>query len=382
MQWFFSDKLRESTRFYKKSPVFHRQSGYKRNRCSVFIQRVARLFHVKQCPMRTRLFHVKQSRKGGGEVAGRKKRKTQRTGGRAARFLLRGLLLVLVALFLAAIAQGSVVQVAFVDLPLRDLPQAFDGVKIVYVSDLHITFLNPLAKVNAMMSRLQAIQPDLLILGGDITGNDVIGRMIAQGSGDLYGARQVRDRDMLFFALAGFEAPLGKFAVPGDMDNALERSAQMSLSDATDLGGVKLLRDEWTRVVKDGQSIVICGADDWRTGIQDTRTPARGLRGSDCVILVTHNPEAVFQLASQPGEDGGHWIDAALSGHTLGGQLKLGDYEVFSPLTGDEKYHSGWQIQDGAKILISEGLSGDFLPLRLGTGAQVHVITLRRQTTN
>ena len=315
-------------------------------------------------------------------MAGKKKRRQKKTGGRAARFLLRALFLALVALLLAAIIQGSVVRVAFVDLPLRDLPQAFDGVKIVYLSDLHMTALNPLGKVEALMNSLKAIRPDLLILGGDITGNDVVGRMIAQGSGDLYGARQIRDRDMFFFALAGFETPLGKYAVPGDMDNALERSAQMSLSDATDLGGVKLLRDEWTRVTKDGQSIVLCGADDWRTGIQDTRTPARGLRGGDCVILVTHNPEAIFQLMSQPGEDGGAWIDAALSGHTLGGQIRLGGYEVFSPLSSDEKYQSGWQIDDGAKILISEGLSGGFLPLRWGTGAQVHVITLRKQTTN
>ena len=73
-------------------------------------------------------------------------------------------------------------------------------------------------------------------------------------------------------------------------------------------------------------------------------------------------------------------IDVALSGHTLGGLIKLGGYEVFSPLASDKKYSSGWQIESGTKILISEGLSGGFLPLRLGTSAQVHVITLRRQT--
>ncbi len=312
-------------------------------------------------------------------MAKKKKKKNER---RTASVVLRFILLLFLAVFAVMVVQGNVVQVICVDLPLRDLPPAFDGVRIVYLSDIHLTTLNPLGKVEALMKQLEAIQPDLLLLGGDFTGNDVVGRMMSQGSGDLYGARQIRDRDMLFFALADFHTPLGKYAVPGDMDNALERSAQMSLSDATDLGNVKLLRDEWTRVTKDGQSIVLSGTDDWRTGIQDVRTPSRGLRSGDCVILLTHNPEAVFQLVSQPGEDGGAWVDAAFSGHTLGGQVKLGGYEVFSPLSSDDKYRSGWQVENGAKILISEGLSGGFLPLRLGTSAQVHVITLRRPTTD
>lgn len=310
---------------------------------------------------------------------GKKKKKARR---RAPRYVLRAFFLLLVALLGVMLAQGSVVRVACVELPLRDLPTAFDGVKIVYVSDIHLTALNSLSKVTGLMKQLDVIHPDLLLLGGDYTGNDAIGRMMTQGSGDLYGARQIRDRDLFFCALEDFEAPLGKFAVPGDMDNALERSAQMALSDAAALGGVRLLRDEWFRVVKDGQAIVIAGVDDWRTGIQDVRSPSRGLKSGDCVILLSHSPEAVFQLTAQPGEDGGAWIDAALSGHTLGGQIKLGGYEVFSPLASDEKYRSGWQMVNGAKVLISEGLSGGFLPLRLGTNAQVHLITLRKQTTN
>lgn len=308
-------------------------------------------------------------------MAGKKKGESGST-----RHAVRWFFLLLIALLCVMIAEGNIVRVIETDLPLRDLPYAFDGVRIVYVSDIHLTTLNPLSKVKALLEQLEALQPDLLLLGGDYTSNDIISRKIAQNDGDLYGARQIRDRDMFFFALADFDAPLGKFAVAGDMDNALERSAQMSLSDAADLGGVRLLRDEWVRVEKNGQSIVLSGADDWRTGIQDVRTPARGLRSQDCVILLTHNPEAVSQLCAQPGEDGGAWIDAALSGHTLGGLIKLGDYEVFSPLASDKKYSSGWQIENGTKILISEGLSGGFLPLRLGTSAQVHVITLRRQS--
>ena len=326
------------------------------------------------------MFHVKQCAKGGSGVATAKKKKKPGKPGGLRRAALRALLLLIGALLVAMAVQGNVVRLRCVELPLRDLPEAFDGVKIVFVSDIHLTALNPLAKVNAVMRELEKIQPDLLLLGGDYTGNDVIGRLVSEGRGELFGAKQSETRGLFFLSLADFPAPLGKFAVAGDMDNLLERSATMALEDAASLGGVTLLRDSSVRVTKGGQSIALVGVDDWRTGVQNTRTPARGMRSNDCVIVISHSPEAIPQLAAQPGEDGGRWIDAALTGHTLGGQIRVGGYEVFSPLAGDERYGAGWHMENGVKRLVSEGLCGGFLPLRWGTGAEVHVITLRRQT--
>ena len=306
-----------------------------------------------------------------------KKGKRKPGGFRRALFKLTALLL---GVLLAAMAfQGNVVRVSCVELPLRDLPPAFDGVTVVYVSDIHLTSLNPLVKVSALMRQLERIQPDLLLLGGDYTGNDLVGRVASRGSAAQYGAKQSELRGLFFLSLADFEAPLGKYAVAGDMDNLLEPSATMTLEDAASLGGVTLLRDRTIRIEKGGQILTLAGVDDWRTGIQDTRTPARGVRDGDCVIVLSHSPEAIPQLSAQPGADGGRWIDAALTGHTLGGQIRIGEYEVFSPLAGDERYRAGWRLENGVKLLVSEGLCGNFLPLRFGTSPQIHVITLRRQ---
>ena len=311
-------------------------------------------------------------------MASAKKKNGKKHTGR--RFLKLVSTLVLLLLMLMVV-QGHVVQLRCVDLPLRDLPPAFDGTKIVYLSDLHMTTLNSPGKISAMMEQLQMIQPDLLLLGGDYNGNDILGQLAVQTGREIYGSRQAETRELFFLSLADFTAPLGKFAVAGDMDNLVERNAQTSLSGAAAMGGVRLLRDEAVRIEKDGQTLVLVGVDDWRTGLQDIRSPARGLRSGDCVILLAHNPEAIPQLTTQPGEDGGRWIDAALTGHTLGGQIKIGGREIFNPLAGDERYSAGWHLENGAKLLISEGLCGSFLPLRLGTSAEVHVITLRCQTT-
>ena len=171
-----------------------------------------------------------------------KKKKT--TPGRAVRrFFVRLLALAALAVLIVSLVWGNVVTLSCTTLPLDDLPAAFDGVKIVYVSDLHITTLNSVGKVNALFRQLERLQPDLLLLGGDYTGTDVAARIVSRGDTQAYNAILVEMRDLFFLELAGFDAPLGKYAVAGDMDNLLERGADAPLEDAAALGGVTLLRD-------------------------------------------------------------------------------------------------------------------------------------------
>lgn len=314
-------------------------------------------------------------------MAKKKKRGGKRAKHRSAGHIFAKLLFAALALLMAVMTVwGSFVTLECTELPLRDLPAAFDGVKIVYVSDIHITSFNSLSKVKALFAQLEKLKPDLLLLGGDYTGNDLIRLASTIGDEAAYGAAMTEARDLFFLSLKDFDAPLGKFAVAGDMDNLLERSAGTSLADAAALGGVTLLRDEAARIIKDGATLTIVGVDDWRTGLQDVRTPAAGMAADDCVIVLSHTPEALPQLNGQIALGGGLWMDAALTGHTLGGQIRLGGRELFNPLSGDDRYLSGWHMENSTKTLISTGLSGATFTFRLGCTAQVHLITLRTQS--
>lgn len=327
------------------------------------------------------MFHVKHRERRETRMAGKKKRKGKKAAHGSAGRVLGRLLLTAAALLLAVMTVwGSFVTLECTDLSLRDLPSAFDGVKIVYISDIHLTTFNSLSKVKSLFKRLERLKPDLLLLGGDYTGNDLVRLAANIGDDSAYDAAMIDLRDLFFLSLSEFDAPLGKFAVAGDMDNLLERSAGTALEDAAALGGVTLLRDEAARVVKDGQTLILVGVDDWRTGLQDARTPAAGLAADDCVIVLSHTPEALPQLNGQIALGGGLWMDAALTGHTLGGQIRLGDRELFNPLSSDERYLSGWHMENSTKTLISTGLSGATFTFRLGSTAQVHLITLRTQS--
>ena len=80
-------------------------------------------------------------------------------------------------------------------------------------------------------------------------------------------------------------------------------------------------------------------------------------------------------LNNQPASDG-IWIDAAFTGHTHGGGIAVGGIPLFNPLGRDERYQSGWHLENSAKVLISNGVGNDLLPLRLNASPEAHLITL------
>lgn len=276
--------------------------------------------------------------------------------------------------------EAGVVRLKSADLPLKDLPSAFEGTTVLYVSDLHINSLNSVDKVNALMDELMRLEPDLLLLGGDYTSFDPLMRLSARRTEALNAyAVETEMRDLFFFNLAQYNPPLGKFGVAGEEDNLLERNASSSLADAMALGGVTLLKDEAVRIYKGNEYLTIVGVDDWRTGMQDTRTPAAQVSAAECALLLCHNPEAIPSLNNQPAEDGA-WIDAAFSGHTHGGGVCAFGIPLFNPLGRGERYQSGWRMENGAKVLISNGIGNDLLPLRLNASPEAHLITLTRST--
>ena len=87
------------------------------------------------------------------------------------------------------------------DVPIAGLPQAFDGAGILFITDLHAgPFLSP-AALRGVFDRLQHLQPDLLLLGGDLTTARV---------------SELEEQRALFREL---QAPLGVFAVLGNHDH-------------------------------------------------------------------------------------------------------------------------------------------------------------------
>lgn len=299
-------------------------------------------------------------------MAGKKKtrlklepiRPRRRIGRRIALFLAA-----LIALFLLGThINAKVVHVRYADVYLADLPDGFDGVTILFASDIDVCGLNTAKSAGRLFERLQDLHPDILLLGGDYASPSLFDRL--NGGSDEQTAR----RDF-FRAASGFQAPLGKYAVAGDNDGD---SAQLAL---TLVGtGFELLDGSAAKITRGSDTLSIAGVG---TSGELTRL-ASGFGAKDCVIALAHSPDRIVDIQIAEAAGGGAWADLILAGHTHGGQLQIGGHSVLSLTEAEKRFLHGW-TDDGAPMLVTSGVGCEGANFRLGSEAEVWMITLKQK---
>jgi len=209
---------------------------------------------------------------------------------------LRGLAL-LTGIALAVIAQVQGLrppEVTDYEVRLRGLPRALDGTVLVALSDLHVGSQLGASWMEARVSQVRDLKPDLVVLLGDLF----------EG--------HTAPPDELLPILKGLSAPMGVWAVPGNHE-FYHGAAGLSLIKTA---GIRVLLNRWT---EPRPGLVLAGIEDltvWRrTGQQnDPLAEALTNRPPGATILLSHSPWG-YEEAARAG------VGLMLSGHTHGGQI-------------------------------------------------------------
>ena len=261
---------------------------------------------------------------------------------------------------------AGLIRLEYADVYLPDLPAGFDGSTLLYISDLNISSEADARACANSLEELAALQPDMLLLGGDYTAPTLVEMLNGHEAGKDALAQPFIEK------LASFPAKLGKFAVAGEKDDPT------ALEQAFSASGVQLLTDSCAQVQKNGDSLVIAGLSD----VSRRETPYEQIggyfTGDECVVALAHNPSAYVGVRVAEAKGGGAWADMVLSGHTLGGQIKIGERTLLSYTDEEARCISGWYYGDDLPMLVSQGYQCRGLNLRLGTLSEVWLITLRR----
>lgn len=255
------------------------------------------------------------------------------------------------------------------EIYLADLPRAFEGTKILYISDLKLQSAEDAADAKKLVTRLAQLNPDILLLGGDYSGKSILETLNGADSGVFpdYAA------DFIAF-LRNFRAPMGKFAVAGDQDRDL-----YALAAAFQDAGVQCLSDSAVEIEKDGAKIAVAGLSDRNLGKNGSAKLSRNFSAGDCVIAVAHNAASYVDIRVSEAKGGGNWADLVLSGHTLGGQINIFGRTMRSFSEEERRTLAGWHYANDLPLLVSQGLGCEDIRLRLDSESQVHIITLRKQ---
>ncbi|MVP01766.1 metallophosphoesterase [Paenibacillus lutrae] len=250
----------------------------------------------------------------------------------------------------ARFAEPKWIRTTHVPLRMSRLPKAFDGMRIVHFSDVHIgPYLSP-DELPQLMERIQSLNPDLICF-----------------TGDLYDYR-VYDKARVTAALASLKAPLGKFAVLGNHDYyESPRETEKVFQSA----GFELLTNRSVPVVQGKSQIRVAGVDDMWEGRPELDRALQGTTGQEFVLLLSHAPDFADIALERP-------VDLQLSGHSHGGQVRLPFYGALTTPMHGKKYVDGLYKLGGGKLHVytNRGIGMTLHPVRFWCRPELTVLTL------
>jgi uncharacterized protein len=231
---------------------------------------------------------------------------------------------------------------------IDDLPAAFDGYRIAFLTDTHVAGFVRREFYRQIVVQTNLFNPDLILLGGDfVTWRKHIPLMA----------------DVL---LTDLRARDGLLAVLGNHDywaNGEEVEAAMTAK------GVKFITNTSHVIRRDGAELPVVGIDEVYRGEPDVEAAFANVKPGPC-IGVTHHPDLVDQLD-------GRRVDLLVCGHTHGGQIR---FPFFGPLVVPSKhegrYAAGFRRVGGVLMYVSRGI-GAIPPIRILCRPEVATFTLR-----
>jgi len=252
----------------------------------------------------------------------------------------------------AAVAQARGFRLEELEIELKKLPPAFDGFKIIQLSDIHVGPTIGRTFIESIVHHTNQQRPDLIAITGDLVDGSV-SHLSHHTS-----------------PLQALQATHGTYFVTGNHE--YYSGADEWIDELRRLG-IPTLRNEAIRIERDGQSLLIAGVTDFRAGrygdAPDLKQALTTRRPGEEVVLLAHQPRALTEAAE-------HDVGLQLSGHTHGGQFWPWNWVIHLI----EPVVAGWAQLKRTQIYVSSGTGYWGPPMRLGTEAEITLVTLRTES--
>ena len=259
----------------------------------------------------------------------------------------------------AALSYGALIErldfrVREVDVPIPGLPADLDGLRLLHLSDIHLSAFLSEADLARVIDASNELRPHLAAVTGDLISHrgDPIDACIRQ--------------------LARLKADAGVVACMGNH----ERFAQIEdyTAAAGARAGIPFLRGGSRSLRFGNATLHVAGVD-----YQPLYQKADYLRGADRLVvpgdanlLLSHNPD-VFPVAARQG------YNLMLAGHTHGGQVSVEILDqAINPARFLTPYVYGLYRQGPAAAYVTRGIGTIGIPARIGAPPEISLLRLRK----
>lgn len=255
------------------------------------------------------------------------------------------------------------------DVRIKNLPGAFDNLKIVHISDLHLGSFNYRYKIlDRAVGIINELNPDLILFTGDLVNNF---------------AWELKGWDKV---LGKLESKYGKYAVMGNHDYGDYSSWKRPKDKKDNLTsiqyfykkiGFKLMLNESEILTDNDEKLAIIGVENWgKPPFKQYGKLSKALKNvpEDITkILLSHDPT--------------HWssevldqtdIDLTLAGHTHGMQMGFRyKSKKWSPIKYKYKHWAGLYKEGDQYLYVTRGLGWLGFPGRLGMRPEITLLRLK-----
>ena len=241
-----------------------------------------------------------------------------------------------------------------VDVPLAGLAGGLDGLRILQLSDIHLSAFLSETDLARVVDAARGLRPHLTVVTGDLISS----------RGD--------PLDACIRQLARLKADAGVFGCMGNHERYAH--AEDYTAAAAARVGIEFLRQRSRQLRFGGAILNLAGVDYQRVGDRETY-----LKGAERLVvpgaanvLLSHNPD-VFPVAAHQG------YHLVMAGHTHGGQVtveildqSISAARFFTP------YVYGQYGGPRAAAYVTRGIGTIGIPARIGAPPEIAVLRLRK----
>ncbi len=254
------------------------------------------------------------------------------------------------------------IEVTLHDVPLAGLSAAFNGLRIVQLSDIHMDEYTEPYFLRHVVDRINGMRPDMVVLTGDFISFGLAPVGFAVGA-----AWQCAN------ILSGLQCK-HLYAVLGNHDVGVDPKA---VTAALTANGIRVLTNACLPIERQGGRFWLAGLDDPVLGAPD---PERAIPNAirnvphEPLILICHAPDYVDTLLERPE---GEAVNLMLSGHTHGGQVRLPLVRALHLPELGRKYVEGWFRFGPMQLYVNRGVGTVGVPFRFDCPPEITLFTLR-----